>query len=81
MQHINGTDTPLARAQAIAPRIEDLAKQIDETRELPRDIVDAMVTAGLFRLLVPTSLGGEEIDILDYLDVIEAIAYADGSAG
>ena len=81
MQHINGTDTPLTRAQAIAPRIEDLAKQIDETRELPRDIVDAMVTAGLFRLLVPTSLGGEEIDILDYLDVIEAIAYADGSAG
>ena len=81
MQHINGTDTPLARARAIAPRIEDLAEQIDETRELPRDIVDAMVDAGLFRLLVPTSLGGEEIDILDYLDVVQAIAYADGSAG
>ncbi len=81
MQHINGTDTPLARATAIAPRIEDLAKQIDEARELPRDIVDEMMNAGLFRLLVPKSLGGEEMDVLDYLDVVQTIAYADASAG
>ncbi|MFP6797248.1 MAG: acyl-CoA dehydrogenase family protein [Pseudomonadales bacterium] len=81
MQHINGTDTPLARAQAIAPSIEHFAELIDETRELPRDVVDSMVNAGLFRLLVPKSLGGEEMDILDYLDVVQTIAYADGSAG
>ena len=39
------------------------------------------MSAGLFRLLVPKSLGGEEMDVLDYLDVVQAIAYADGSAG
>ena len=81
MQHINGTDTPLARARAIAPAIEQLAEQIDDTRRLPKDVVEAMVSAGLFRLLVPKSLGGEEMDVLDYLDVVRAIAYADGSAG
>lgn len=81
MQHINGTDTPLARARAIAPAIEQSAEQIDDKRQLPKDVVEAMVGAGLFRLLVPKSLGGEEMDVLDYLDVVQAIAYADGSAG
>ena len=81
MQYINGTDTPLARARAIAPAIEHSAEQIEDTRQLPKDVVEAMVGAGLFRLLVPKSLGGEEMDVLDYLDVVQAIAYADGSAG
>ena len=40
-----------------------------------------MVSAGLFRLLVPRSVGGEEMDWLEYLDVVRTVAEADGSAG
>ena len=73
--------TPLARARALAPQIAAAAEAIDRERELPRTLVDAMVSAGLFRLLVPRALGGEEMDWLDYLDVVRTVAEADGSVG
>lgn len=38
-----------------------------------------MKSLGLFRLLVPNEYGGEEMDWLEYLDVVRTIAYADGS--
>ena len=73
--------SPQDRAQALVPRIEALADRIDSERELPRELVDAMLDAGLFRLLTPRSLGGEELDWVDYLDVVRIIAGADGSVG
>ncbi len=75
------TLTPLARARALAPEIAAAADEIDRQRELPKALVDAMVSAGLFRLLVPRSVGGEEMDWLEYLDVVRTVAEADGSAG
>ena len=71
----------VARAAALTPQIEALADRIDSERELPRELVDAMIDAGLFRLLTPRSLGGEELDWLRYLDVVRAVAEADGSVG
>jgi len=38
-----------------------------------------MVDAGLFRMLVPASLGGAETDLITFAEVIELIAAADGS--
>ena len=77
----NGDISPLARAENIAPVIAKLADEIDRERQLPLSVVQALKDAGMFRLLVPRSLGGEEMDWLEYLDVIRTIAYADGSAG
>ena len=48
---------------------------------MPPELVDAMLDAGLFQLLTPRSLGGEELDWLKYLDVVRIIAGADGSVG
>ena len=73
--------SPRSRAEALVPRIEALADRIDREREMPPELVDAMLDAGLFRLLTPRSLGGEELDWLKYLDVIRIIAGADGSVG
>lgn len=75
------TEAPLARAQRLSPVIEAHLDQIDAERRLPETLVQPMREAGLFRLLVPRSLGGEEIDWPEYLDVVRTVAYADGSTG
>ena len=81
MHAYNGGLTPLARAESIVPKIAAAADDIDAERELPAALADEMKALGLFRLLVPRSVGGEEMDWLDYLDTVRAIAYADASTG
>lgn len=81
MNTYNGTLTPLARAESIAPRIAAAADAIDAARELPTPLADEMKALGLFRLLLPRSVGGEEANWPHYLDAVRTIAYADGSAG
>jgi indole-3-acetate monooxygenase len=78
------TDLPdalLERARALAPRIAGASARVDAERRLPDEIVAALVEAGLFHLLVPRSLGGEETDLLTFARVIEEVARADGSTG
>ena len=70
---------PLERVRALVPQISALADRIDAERELPPELAGALIDAGIFRLLVPRSLGGEEMDWLEYLDVVRTIAEADGS--
>jgi len=72
---------PLERAKRLHPVIEAHLGQIDTERRLPDAVVTPMREAGLFRLLVPRSLGGEEMAWPDYLDVVRTIAQADGSTG
>ena len=67
--------------QAILSRIADASETIDRERQMPEDLIDAMVEQGLFRLLVPRSVGGGETDFLDYLAMAQAVAAADGSMG
>ena len=73
--------TPLARAESIAPKIAAAADEIDAGRELPEAVANEMKALGLFRLLLPRSVGGEEMEWPAYLETVRAIAYADGSAG
>jgi alkylation response protein AidB-like acyl-CoA dehydrogenase len=68
-----------ARARAIAPQIAATAAAIDRQRELPEAIVALLAEAGLFRLLLPRSLGGAELLPADFVQVTEAIAAADAS--
>jgi alkylation response protein AidB-like acyl-CoA dehydrogenase len=75
------SETPLARAEALAPMIAARVDDIDRDRRLPDDVVEAFKERGMFRLLTPRSLGGEELDWPLYLDVVRTIAAADGSAG
>lgn len=74
------TDLPEA-ARALAPTIAEYADQIDRDRELPRPLVDKMVAAGLFRALMPRSVGGLEVDLPTHLEMVEAVARADASTG
>lgn len=65
--------------QHILARIREAAPQISADRDVPHDIVNDMAAQRLFRLLVPRSVGGEEIALPDYLAITQAIAHADGS--
>jgi alkylation response protein AidB-like acyl-CoA dehydrogenase len=71
----------LARARGAAEVIAPLATQIEAGRRLPASAVDALVRAGVFKLLVPKVYGGSQAHPATMIAVIEAIARADGSAG
>lgn len=66
-------------AQALGPMLVRAAEEIERRRELPAAIVDALVERGLFRLLLPRSLGGAELPPALYVPVVEQIARHDAS--
>jgi hypothetical protein len=67
------SDTLLAEVVAAA-------QTTDEARRLPTALVERLARAGLFRLLVPRTVGGEEADVRTFAEAIERIATADASA-
>jgi alkylation response protein AidB-like acyl-CoA dehydrogenase len=69
----------LDAARSLAPLIDASAARIDASRRLPSDLVAALIQAGLFRMLVPRSLGGSELPLLHFSEVIEELARHDGS--
>jgi alkylation response protein AidB-like acyl-CoA dehydrogenase len=69
----------VANARALGPVIAAAAPRIEAARELPADLLDALHEARLFRMLVPRSLGGEEISPVAFMAAIEEIAKADAS--
>ena len=73
------TLSPLETARKLAPRIRSSAPETDALRELPRPLFEAMADAGLFRLALPRTLGGFEMDLPSYIQVIEEIGRADAS--
>ena len=73
-------DHYLAAAHDIAERIIPLTDRIDSERQLPPDIAAEIADQGLFRLLVPRSLGGAELAHPDFLKIVEIFAEVDASA-
>jgi len=69
----------IERACALAPEIEARADQIEQERRLPEPVLAALFEADLFRLLLPRSLDGGEVDPVTFARVMEEIAKADAS--
>jgi len=69
----------VARAIALAPQIEAGADEIERERRLAPPVLDALFQGGMFRLLLPRSLDGSEVDPATFAAVIEEIAKADAS--
>jgi indole-3-acetate monooxygenase len=68
-------------ARGLAPQIQELSEEIEQSRRLPLSLVEAMARAGLFRLWIPRALGGEETDPMTLVRVVEEVSRADGAAG
>jgi alkylation response protein AidB-like acyl-CoA dehydrogenase len=71
----------LSGARSLEPLIMAARDRFDEDRTLPASLVDAMYQNDLFRMWVPRSLGGAELDPLSFLTVIEELSRLDGSMG
>ncbi|MDG2071860.1 MAG: acyl-CoA dehydrogenase family protein [Pseudomonadales bacterium] len=68
-------------ARSFSDRIRSCENEISTHRELPKDLANDLKQAGLFRLLLPSTLGGSQLSLPKYLRCIEAIGEADGSVG
>ena len=71
----------LKRALDLAPRIREAAPAIESMGQLPPELVRELAESGMFRLLLPRSLGGAQLELPDYLEIIQVIGEADGSTG
>jgi alkylation response protein AidB-like acyl-CoA dehydrogenase len=70
-----------AAAEALAPELRARASEIEAARRLPPDLLDSLIAAGCFRVLMPPSHDGLGADISIAMHVIEALAAGDGSVG
>lgn len=76
-----GHESLLERARALGPFLRERAAAAEQTGRLPREVLDALRDAGCFRMLLPRSLGGLEVDPVTYILVAEEISRADSAAG
>jgi alkylation response protein AidB-like acyl-CoA dehydrogenase len=78
MDQLNRPD-PVARARQLQPAIEAAADEIERTKRIPEPLLAELHRARVFRLLMPRSVGGEEIEPWIYLRAVEEIGRADAS--
>ena len=71
----------LARAKELTPLLAAASPRIEAGRQFPGDVVAALHRAGMFRLLLPRSLGGAELDLPRFVRIIELLGGADASVG
>jgi alkylation response protein AidB-like acyl-CoA dehydrogenase len=69
----------LADILELAPAIAARAGEIEAARRMPLDLVEALRSIGIFRMLVPRSHGGLELDLPAVLEISAALARIDGS--
>jgi indole-3-acetate monooxygenase len=67
--------------RSMAPTIRKNADSAEQERCLPKPVVRDLVDAGVFRMLVPRSLGGDEIELMTACRVVEEVAIQDGAVG
>src|SRR5262252_2135051 len=69
----------LGRAKALGPMIAGSAAEIERARRLPQPLVEAMIDAGLFHMLLPRAYGGGEVQPVAFVEVLEEVARHDAS--
>jgi indole-3-acetate monooxygenase len=59
----------------------ELHEEIERGARIPELLVERLLAAGLYRMVVPRQLGGLELDLLTLLRAAELLAEGDGSVG
>lgn len=71
----------LSAVRELAPALAARAQELESVRRLPLDLVAELKSIGLFRMLVPRSHGGLELEFPPSVDILAALAAADGATG
>ena len=71
--------SPHERARAVQAVLDKDGPEMDRRRELTQEVVDALAGQDLLRMLLPKSMGGQEVNLVDYSKACEALAWADAS--
>ena len=74
-------DQVLSRIAALAPVVARHARDIEQGRRLPAELVSALKSARIYGMLVPRRYGGLELDAPSAFRAIAALARLDGSVG
>jgi 3-hydroxy-9,10-secoandrosta-1,3,5(10)-triene-9,17-dione monooxygenase len=72
-------DAVLARLRALIPGIRDSAAAAEEARTVPRATVDALLAAGIARILMPPRFGGYGLGLDTWFEAMREIGKADAS--
>lgn len=70
----------LATADALASALTTAHAECETLRHLPQHTAQALADAGLYRMFTPQRLGGFEVDVNTFVQVIERLARANPSA-
>jgi alkylation response protein AidB-like acyl-CoA dehydrogenase len=70
----------LATADDLAPRLRAAHAECENLRHLPQGIAQTLADAGFYRMFTPHHLGGHEVDVGTFVQVIERLARANASA-
>jgi indole-3-acetate monooxygenase len=71
----------LADIRKLAPRITSRAAEIEAGRRIPLDLLEELKSIGIFRMFVPESHGGLELDLPTALEIVRTLGRIDGSVG
>ena len=71
----------LSDIRELAPEITSRAAEIEAARRIPLDLVETLKSIGAFRMFLPESHGGMELDLPTGLEIIGALGRIDGSVG
>ena len=74
-------ESATTRVRRLLPLLDEHGAEGDRRRELTPEVVKALVEEDMLRLLLPRSIGGQEIELLEFCRVCELAGSADGSAG
>ena len=73
---------PLVQAAAaLRPVLRTFQRRIEDEQRLPPDLVAQLHAAGFYRMVIPRTLGGLQVDPLTYTRVVELLAEGVGSVG
>jgi len=87
-RHASFGISPSPAAESLLRAIQELrsaitarVSEIETSRRIPPDIVEALKQAGVFRMFVPRSYGGLELDLPAGLEILVELARIDSSVG
>jgi alkylation response protein AidB-like acyl-CoA dehydrogenase len=71
----------LADIEDLAPQIQSRSAEMEASGRIPVDLIESLRAIGVFRMFVPRSHDGLELDFRDGIKIVQALARIDGSVG